>query len=287
MDDNAGQGTENQGSQGAAGAGSQSSATGASLSDVMTGASASGTTSTAEPNGTGSVGEGAGAGQGVGAQGTPALGKWADQLPKEIRENPDAVKTLSKFTSFGDITKSYLELSGKLGSSIQIPGKDATVEQKAAFFKQLGRPESADKYGFKQEHDGAKSFAKIAHEVGLSDDQAKALYQHFENSGADAVKARQAMMQKQQVDTETALKKEYGDKYPQAIETLRRGLENFGGKELLDVLVTSGLSFHPAVVRTFIRIGEKLSEAGATSRTGGAGNAMKPLAEGGGFEIKI
>lgn len=282
-----GQGTENQGSQGAAGAGNQSSATGASLSDVMTGKSVPNNTATTEPGASGNAGDGAESGKDLGAQNTTTLAAWGAQLSKDVRENPEMVKSLSKFKSLDELSKSYHELSGRLGSSVQIPGKDATPEDQSAFWKRMGRPESADKYSFKQEHEGAKAFAKTALEANLSDAQAQAVYKHLETTGGEALKQREAAMQRQQAETEATLKTEYGEKFPQAVENLRRGLDAFGGDELRAVLINSGLAYDPVIVRSFSKIGAQLSEAGATSRTGGAGTSMKPLAEGGQFAITI
>lgn len=94
-------------------------------------------------------------------------------------------------------------------------------------------------------------------------------------------------MQRQQAETEASLKQEFGDKFPQTVENLRRGLDSFGGDELRSVLIKSGLAYDPIIVKTFARIGAQLSEAGATSRTGSAGTSMKPLSEGGQFAISI
>lgn len=286
-DETTGQGTENQGSQGAAGDGNQSSSTGASLADVMTGKGATGSSASTEPGTSGNAGDGAGAEQGEGAPSTSGLAKWADQLSKDTRGNPEAVKALAKFKTLDDLSKSYIELSGKLGNSVALPGKDSSDEEKAAFYKRLGRPESADKYGFEQKHDGAKAFAKIALEANLTDAQAQAVYKHLETSGAAAMKQREAAMQRQQAETEASLKAEHKDKFPQFVENLKRGLEVFGGDELRGVLIKSGLAYDPVIVKTFSRIGAQLGEAGATARTRGSGPDMKPLAEGGQFSIKL
>lgn len=282
-----GQATDNQGQQGAAGTEVQSQTTGASLSDAMNGKGATSASVSTEPGVSGKTGDGADNGQATGTQTNASLAAWGAQLSKDVRDNPEMVKSLSKFKTLDELSKSYHELSGRLGSSVQLPGKDASADDQAAFYQKLGRPESADKYSFKQEQEGAKEFAKTALEANLTDAQAQAVFKHLETVGTEAIKQREASMQRQQAETEASLKQEFGDKFPQTVENLRRGLDSFGGDELRSVLIKSGLAYDPIIVKTFARIGAQLSEAGATSRTGSAGTSMKPLSEGGQFAISI
>lgn len=85
-----------------------------------------------------------------------------------------------------------------LGNAIRIPGKDATPEERNAFLNKLGRPETADKYAFSVPKDmpeelpydgeAAKAYAKEAHELGLSQEQASKLHDWFIQSQTATVK---------------------------------------------------------------------------------------------------
>lgn len=76
-----------------------------------------------------------------------------------------------------------------VGSSIRIPGKDATPEEREAFLNKLGRPETVDGYEFtvpkdlpeELPYDGerAKAYAAKVHELGLTRVQAEGLHDWF------------------------------------------------------------------------------------------------------------
>jgi hypothetical protein len=91
---------------------------------------------------------------------------------------------LARFKTENDLGKSYLELEKRLGASVVLPGKNAKPEDVEAFYEKLGRPKSPDGYeldpvflpdNVSQTDPGNKEFRKIAHEIGLSKVQAKAL----------------------------------------------------------------------------------------------------------------
>lgn len=124
-----------------------------------------------------------------------------DLLSDEYREKSN----LKDFKDVNDLAKSYLSLQHLVGKSIRIPGEDASPEAKQEFldkikdvdgvlikndeqlFDKLGRPETSEGYAFDdvvdQElvaidptiTDEIESFKKVAHELGLTNDQAKAL----------------------------------------------------------------------------------------------------------------
>lgn len=88
----------------------------------------------------------------------------------------------SNFKSVEDVLKTAHEQSKLLGNAVRVPGKDATPEEVEAFRDKLGRPKSVDDYDFRPPeslpenlpYDGerAKSFAALAHKVGLTKEQA-------------------------------------------------------------------------------------------------------------------
>ena len=54
---------------------------------------------------------------------------------------------------------------------------------------------------------------------------------------------------------------EYGqDKFDASIETASKALDTFGDDSLLEILETTGLGNHPAMVRFVVKVGQALSE---------------------------
>ena len=248
------QNTGNQSPQGAGNAGSGTGITGTSLTgafnEAKTGAAGSGnapTSTTAQPS-KGSAPEQTAAEP---AAVQPELKAWGAQLSKELKENKDAVKALAKFEDISSLASSYIELEKKLGSMHTLPGEKATKEELDAFYKKLGKPDAADKYGFKQEWDAEKRFAEAAYEANLSDAQAKSLYAFFHKIGEDQQAQLAEAVKKQAEETDAALKKEFGNKVSEA----------FASDSIFSQLEQTGLAYHPDFVKMFIKIGEALGES--------------------------
>lgn len=191
----------------------------------------------------------------------PELKAWGAQLSKELKENKDAVKALAKFEDISSLASSYIELEKKLGSMHAIPGKEATKEELDAFYKKLGKPDAADKYGFKQEWDAEKRFAEAAYEANLSDVQAKSLYDFFHKIGEDQQAQLAEAVKKRAEETDAALKKEFGNKVSEKMEQYTKGLKAFGTDSIFSQLEQTGLAYHPDFVKMFIKIGEALGES--------------------------
>ena len=258
------QNTGNQSPQGAGNAGSGTGITGTSLTgafnEAKTGAAGSGnapTSITAQPS-KGSAPEQTAAEP---AAVQPELKAWGAQLSKELKENKDAVKALAKFEDISSLASSYIELEKKLGTMHTLPGEKATKEELDAFYKKLGKPDAADKYGFKQEWDAEKRFAEAAYEANLSDAQAKSLYAFFHKIGEDQQAQLAEAVKKQAEETDAALKKEFGNKVREKMEQYTKGLKAFASDSIFSQLEQTGLAYHPDFVKMFIKIGEALGES--------------------------
>jgi hypothetical protein len=235
-------------------------------------------TKPAENPGNGGNAQGDGNSGGVPQQSGVRLAPWAEQLPEELKGNPEIAGRLAKFTKVGDMAKAYLDLEGK-PVGVTIPGAEASPEEAAAFWEKAGKPKNAEGYAFAKDPD-AGPFAKMAHESNLTDAQARAVYTRLKALGEAQMQAAQQQQKQAFVETEAKLKEEYGSKYPEKIEYLKRGLQA-AGPQVGDLLRNAGIAGHPDIVRTFILFGEMTSESGG-ARGGGAAQ-LKSIMEGGGF----
>jgi hypothetical protein len=212
------------------------------------------------------------------------LAPWAEQLPAEMRDNPELAAKLAKFGKLGDMAKAYFELEGK-AAGVAIPGKDAAPEAVAEFWEKVGRPKAADGYSFAKDkdHDGA-SFAQAAFTANLTEAQAKAMLKGLNEIGARNAQAFREAQMRQIAETSKALEKEYGSKYPENMELLKRGLTN-AGPNVARLLTQAGLSGEPEIVKAFIAYGKMTAESGA-SRGGDASASLKSVFDGGSFDYK-
>lgn len=259
----------------AGGAADQPAAQTSTVQNIMAGML--GETPSTEP-GDGKAGDnGQGDQKGIGDTGLPA---WASQLPEELRTNEDAMKRLGKFPKIGDLAKSYTELESKLGNHVQLPGDTSTPEEVDAFFRKLGKPENVDGYEIPEED--RMEFRKIAYDNNLTAKQAKAVYEAIAKFGRNAIEANAKAMEAEALKTQQALEKTYGSKLQETLEIAKKGIKDFGGPELGNLLSSAGLLNSLPVVELFIKLGKLSEESPALSKGAGGGkDTYRSLAEGG------
>jgi len=272
---------QNNGNQTPQGNGSEETqATGTSVLDAFKGAESGGNQNPATKGD-----ENAKGGQANKEAETYALKAWGAQLSKELKENEEAVKVLSKFEDISGLANSYIELEKKQGSMHTIPGEKATQEELDAFYKRLGKPEAADKYSFDQKYEAEKRFAEAAFKANLSDKQAKELYDFFLNIGQSQQAQYKEIIVKKAQETDALLQKEYGKDFDNKMASYTKGLKLLGGGEVMKQLEETGLAYDPGFVKLMINAGEALGESKAVIGNGTTPNGIKSAREGGTFSF--
>lgn len=215
----------------------------------------------------------------------------------------------SGFKSVDDVVKSAYEQSKLLGNAVRVPGKDAKPEEVEAFYEKLGRPKTADEYDFRPPeslpetlpYDGerAKSFAGLAHKIGLSKAQAAAVHDWaVENAVNDfnGYSAQSAEERTTVAKTETAkLEKLWGPLDGDAMRVnlgfADKVIRELGGDEVLSEFQRVGLIGSEGSVIMSAPIAVMLSKIGSAlykedgvvrGRPDRIGN---PFAEGDGFNV--
>ena len=212
--------------------------------------------------------------------------KWMSQLDGDSLKDEALVKQLSKFQKLGDLAKGYANLEKKLGNSVNIPGEDATDEERKAFYQKLGVPESAEGYSIKDEK--AANFLSLAYNNNLTDSQAKAIYDGLAQIGAEAAKASAEQIKAMAMNTDKVLKEEWGQEYSKNLEYLKRGIADYGGNTLGAKLKASGLLYDADIVKMFASLGRANAESVATTKgAGGNSNDYKSTADGGHFDFGL
>lgn len=240
---------------------------------------------------------GAGGGTGGGAGGAPAgdsslLGgtgggagtaaDWRATLPAEIRGEACLATFKAKDTgeALAQIAKGYVHAQRLIGTEkIQKPRDNWTPEQWKGFYKDLGVPETPDKYavpevkladGLTLVPEKIEAYKKIFHDAGLTPRQVdKVMRAYLEDTNADFT-GRQTAAQAQLAKAVVDLKAEFGDKYNAKLDIARSVLKKFGSDTLLQKLEASGMANDPEVVKLFARLGEGMLEDRANGNgTGG------------------
>ena len=201
---------------------------------------------------------------------------WMAQLGNIEAEKAEK---LSKFEKIGDLAKNYLELEGKLGNSLVKPGEGASAEEVDAFYRALGKPESADKYTIEGEN--TELFRKMAYDNNLTDEQAKAVFQSLKEVGQDFVEQQKTAFVQQAKETQAVLQKEYGKEYDTKIVMLKRGIAAYGGPQMGAKLQAAGLLGDYDIVKMFINLGEMSAEAGSPGNGKAKAEGYKSIQQGG------
>lgn len=186
---------------------------------------------------------------------------WMEKLSDPALKSS---KSLSKFTSEEALAKSYIELEGKLGKSVSMPGQDASPEDWAKFYERVGRkiPKSADEYAIdrgKADDALVSSFKKSALEAGLSSDEAgkvfKGVLQYLDSSKAAQSESYTSRMK----EADVLLRKEYGPQYESKLKDARSAFDMLFDDQTRADIAESGLANNPRFIKVLAELGPQLN----------------------------
>lgn len=205
-----------------------------------------------------------------GVEDTPPA--WTDSLSDELR---GAIEP-KNWASADDAISAYLDLEKKIGAdTISVPGDDASDEQRAAFYKALGRPDAAADYQLAAPEGATLApetdawWRETAHKHGLSQKQAEGLmadYYGFEKgqkeTGAEVIAGEKKA-------AITALRADWGDQYDANIELGNLAVREVYGEGAAEKLAKSGDGRDPYFTKMAALAGASLAESGRLPGGGG------------------
>ncbi len=209
---------------------------------------------------------------------------WSKQL-----EAPETLE--AKFTSPKALAKSYGDLEKLISAKgIIKPGPNATPEEKASFFKELGRPEKPEDYGIKMpdkvgDQPYPKEFwnpklaegaAKVFHAAGLTKEQADMVTALHNEITMGAKSDFESKMAQQRTENMAALKAAWpGAEYDTNLALAKKAAEQAGGAELL----AHPLANDPMFIKAMAKVGAMIVEQPAAGARGTSHAGVDPKAE--------
>lgn len=204
----------------------------------------------------------------------PPPPSWRDTLPADLKDH----KSLSRYTDLPSFAKGFVEMEKYQGRSVSFPSETATPQERAAFEAKMnqwrGVPEGPDKYtvalpeGLQADEKGLGEWKGTFHRLGLTQDQVAGLMESYFGSPMG-----NPGMAHDQLRTygEAELKKEWGGAMGHNLAIAGRAIKRVGGPEVFQLLESTGLNSHPAMVKFWHRIGKDYQEDGAipTAQHGG------------------
>jgi uncharacterized protein YdcH (DUF465 family) len=185
---------------------------------------------------------------------------WRSSLPDELKNDA----TLQNFKDVESLAKTVVHQQKVLGSRIPIPKTD---EEKSELYTKLGRPESGEAYDFTipdthKSHfneDQVKEFRNVAHQIGLNNEQTKALIDFQVKSVDHEIQRQSTDLTVTKQATEDTLKKEWGYDYDKQVRNAQRALQVYGNEELNE-LMNGEAGNIPAVIKLFAKLGSEVTE---------------------------
>lgn len=202
---------------------------------------------------------------------TAATPDWRSSLPDDLRGE----KSLESFKDIAGLAKSYIETKRLVGQrqELKVPGAEATPEERAAFHKALGVPDTPDAYPVQWpeaalngglEKEAAAAFLADMHKAGTPPAVLQAAVNWYGRYVADKAAAAQREAQA----TLAELKQEWGPNWEANVGRANRALSKYGGDDLVAFLAQSGLGRHPLMVRAWANVANELVETGALETAG-------------------
>ena len=176
--------------------------------------------------------------------------------------------------------------------AVKLPGKDATPEQWAEFYKQIGAPDKAEAYELPLPEGDRGEFAKTAsewfREAGLLPQQAKALairWNEFTLAQQKAYEvseqARIQALDAKNKEEDASLRTEWGQKHDGNLELARRAARQFFPKDKVSDVVTAleDKLGYAETIKLLHSIGKGLAEHDAPGLGQQTGGGRKSIAE--------
>ena len=185
---------------------------------------------------------------------------WRDTLPEELKNDP----TLQNLNDVESLAKTVIHQQKMIGSRIPMPKND---EEKAELYNKLGRPEEPGNYEFEipETHKpyfaetSVNEFKNVAHQIGLNNEQVKALIDYQINEVNNASEMQQSQISVNRQEVEQSLKQEWGFDYDKNLRAAQRAIDVYGDKDLTELL-NGPTGNDPAIVKLFARLGGEVTE---------------------------
>ena len=182
------------------------------------------------------------------------------------QENAEIVQRTG-WKSADDAIQSYRNLEKMDSGKIKMPTTDSPEAEVSAFYKQLGRPDTADGYKVPVVGEGQEvnkeffgGMAVAAHEAGMSSDGFDKLVSRYIDYENQVKEAEVVEFNRYREEADRKLHEDYGADYDKNIELSKRAYTEYASDELKELLGTDkwkGMLNEPAFIGMMVEIGKK------------------------------
>ena len=202
--------------------------------------------------------------------------KLQDIIPEQYKNDPH----LSRITDIEGLCKVAVDSQKFISQSVRIPGEDATEEDRAEFYKKLGRPEDAQGYevdltqdlkdkGMSIDADRSAKFKEAALKANLTAEQAKNLFEYYTAEEANVMLGSKVALQEQAAKTIDNLKGKWRSDYADNINLINANLDKFFPKEVQETLKAKGMFADQTFIESMLGLTKKVSGSNMFIEGGG------------------
>lgn len=212
--------------------------------------------------------------------------QFPDGLPDDVKLAPSVKPFVDKEgkINVASILKSYVETKKMVGTNkVELPTDKTPEEEVAAFWEKLGWVKEADKFKISKSENSKiddqflKEFSEMAHKARVPLNTAQEMLKFLEKK-VDETGAQESKAFAEKVNKDiAALKAEMGVAYDHKVGLAKRLLnESLSDKEK-EMFKDPAISSNPAVIKTLVRIAEKVyKEDVFSTNAGGSNGALTP-----------
>lgn len=206
------------------------------------------------------------------AEGVVVHQPWMAQNSTDLKVN----ENLAKFKTTDEISRAIMDSNGKMdelkNNTIPKMGDNPTEEQKSAYFKATGRPDTVAEYsitkpsdlpeGYNYDEGFEQLFRTSAHKHGASNEAAVGMYNDILAKGTESYKKITQNITKADAKSDENLKTSWGTSYDANTEKSERAIKRFDSGEdgAMKLLADTGLLKHPEIKKLFHRIHENFGD---------------------------
>jgi hypothetical protein len=209
---------------------------------------------------------------------------FREHLPDELKEE----KLFEQVKDFSTLAKNYVESQKVITGMVKVPKADDPPEAWQKFYGKLGVPETSEGYELQKpdmpdhaefNEQDFKPFLQTAHSLHLTPRQTQGVVNFY----GDMLHQHSKILRQKASESMESLKEEWGGATERKITLAHQTIKKLGSDEVLELLESSGVGNHVAVVKLFSDVGELLEEDGLIDGTPVTGlskeDAQKELTE--------
>lgn len=179
---------------------------------------------------------------------------------------------ISGFTNKNELAKGYGELYSKMGTAVQIPTDQTAPEEIAAFYRKVGKPETADEYGkstvelpegMSNDEKFEMTMRGIAHEAHFTKAQWQVILDAYNKYQVSVYGGMKEESQRLIAEGDATQRKNWGADYDKNFEIVDRACAELIPNEELrtqfaELVTSKGLRNNPVFAEVFLGIGKSM-----------------------------